>query len=119
MVVSGLPIVNKKQHADILATIALEIMDCIKCIKISHLPEKTIQIRLGIHSGVRRFRYLKQYLYIRIFMHYVISANLWLVHWIDMLIKPSIMDNDLIVTLNLEEHFVMNGFSFANQVHNI
>ena len=59
MVASGLPTVSDDNHADIVAKIALKLLDCIRCFKMNHVPEKAIQLRLGIHSGTVRFKCYK------------------------------------------------------------
>ena len=56
MVASGLPTPNDDNHADILAKIALKLLEYIRSFKMNHLPEKAIQLRLGIHSGNAKFK---------------------------------------------------------------
>lgn len=57
MVVSGLPIRNGNQHASVIASMALELLDSVKTFKIQHRPEDTLQLRIGIHTG-QFFRYI-------------------------------------------------------------
>ena len=56
MLVSGLPVANGNKHADIMAQIGLEMIESVKCFKLEHLPEKKVQIRIGIHSGEKHSR---------------------------------------------------------------
>ncbi|CAC5420572.1 ANPRA [Mytilus coruscus] len=48
MVVSGLPILNGTKHVKEIAQMALSIRDSVKCFRI---PHKSLQCRIGIHSG--------------------------------------------------------------------
>jgi class 3 adenylate cyclase len=50
MVVSGLPNVFER-HAPEMASLALELQDLLKDLVIVHLPQETIQLRVGLHSG--------------------------------------------------------------------
>jgi len=49
--VSGLPIRNGNEHARQIARMSLELLERIKRFEIKHLPEKKVQLRIGIHSG--------------------------------------------------------------------
>ena len=51
MVVSGLPIRNGNQHATIIASMALELLESVKSFKIKHRPNDTLKLRVGIHTG--------------------------------------------------------------------
>ena len=51
MVASGVPVRNGKLHAGEIATLALELLSEIATFRIRHLPNKQLQLRLGIHSG--------------------------------------------------------------------
>ena len=51
MVGSGFPQRNGDRHAGEIATMALDILSCVNSFKIQHRPEKTLQLRCGIHSG--------------------------------------------------------------------
>ena len=51
MVVSGLPIRNGTQHASVIASMALELLDSVKTFEIKHRPQDTLQLRIGIHTG--------------------------------------------------------------------
>ena len=51
MVASGVPIRNGNKHAGEIATLALELLSEIRTFRIRHLPDKQLQLRLGIHSG--------------------------------------------------------------------
>ena len=51
MVVSGLPILNGDQHAGEIASMSLHLLSAITTFKIRHMPERKLQLRIGIHSG--------------------------------------------------------------------
>ena len=51
MVVSGLPIRNGDNHAGEIASMSLHLLSAIKGYKIKHMPEETLKLRIGIHSG--------------------------------------------------------------------
>ncbi|XP_077996437.1 atrial natriuretic peptide receptor 1-like [Glandiceps talaboti] len=51
MVVSGLPQRNGKRHAGEIANMALHLLSEVTTFKIRHLPERQLQLRIGIHSG--------------------------------------------------------------------
>ncbi|KAL7063259.1 hypothetical protein AAHC03_0619 [Spirometra sp. Aus1] len=51
MVASGLPIRNGKLHAGEVATMALELLNLSGSLVIRHLPDVSIRLRMGIHSG--------------------------------------------------------------------
>lgn len=60
MVVSGLPIRNGTQHASVIASMALELLESVKSFEIKHRTSDTLQLRIGIHTGQSLFpRYLK------------------------------------------------------------
>jgi class 3 adenylate cyclase len=50
MVVSGLPKPNKN-HASDIARMSLALLDSVENFKIPHLPEKKLELRIGLHSG--------------------------------------------------------------------
>ena len=50
MVVSGLPERTDK-HAGNIASLAIELLSEVRCFKISHRPNDTLRLRIGIHSG--------------------------------------------------------------------
>lgn len=50
MVVSGLPIKNGG-HAGEIASMALDLLQAVKNHRISHRPNETLKLRIGIHSG--------------------------------------------------------------------
>ena len=54
MVVSGLPIRNEREHASEIALMALHINSSIKSFKIHHRPDASLQLRIGINSGIVR-----------------------------------------------------------------
>ncbi|XP_041830331.1 guanylate cyclase 2G [Melanotaenia boesemani] len=51
MVASGLPISNGNKHAIEISMMALHFLSAIQVFKIPHMPNKSLQIRVGIHSG--------------------------------------------------------------------
>ncbi len=51
MVVSGLPLRNGDQHAGEIASMSLHLLSAILSFKIRHMPEESMQLRIGIHSG--------------------------------------------------------------------
>lgn len=51
MVVSGLPIRNGDNHAGEIASMSLHLLSAILSFKIRHMPEKKLQLRIGLHSG--------------------------------------------------------------------
>ncbi|KAL3862163.1 hypothetical protein ACJMK2_008151, partial [Sinanodonta woodiana] len=51
MVVSGLPIRNGELHAGEIATMSLDLLSSMCDFRIRHMPEKTLQLRIGMHSG--------------------------------------------------------------------
>lgn len=51
MVVSGLPIRNDDSHATEIASMALELLESVKQFKIHHLPDRILQLRVGLHTG--------------------------------------------------------------------
>lgn len=51
MVVSGLPRRNGIDHAGQIATMSLDLLHNIRTFKIRHMPDKHLQLRIGIHSG--------------------------------------------------------------------
>ena len=50
MVVSGLP-VRIPDHAEQIATMALDLLHQSGRFKIKHLPEVPLQLRIGLHTG--------------------------------------------------------------------
>ena len=50
MVVSGLP-QRIQNHACEIARMSLALLDSVENFKIPHLPEKTLKLRIGIHTG--------------------------------------------------------------------
>lgn len=51
MVVSGLPIRNKDQHAGEIASMSLSLLRAVVKFKIRHRLHQTLMLRIGIHSG--------------------------------------------------------------------
>ncbi|XP_069114576.1 atrial natriuretic peptide receptor 1-like [Argopecten irradians] len=51
MVVSGLPTRNGSLHASNIAQMSLQIRDTVKSFSIKHLPDTSLKIRIGLHSG--------------------------------------------------------------------
>ena len=52
MVVSGLPNRNGNKHVCEIARMSLEIVKNVGVFRIRHLPDRGIQTRIGIHSGI-------------------------------------------------------------------
>ena len=50
MVVSGLPETNDL-HAAHVCSLSLQLLEEVKSFKISHRPNDTLRLRIGIHSG--------------------------------------------------------------------
>lgn len=51
MVVSGIPVSNGNKHVAEISTMALELLSEVTTFRIRHLPDKQLQLRVGIHSG--------------------------------------------------------------------
>lgn len=51
MVVSGLPERNGINHASEISSMSLHLMSDISNFKIRHMPDLTLQLRVGMHSG--------------------------------------------------------------------
>ncbi|XP_076290712.1 receptor-type guanylate cyclase Gyc76C isoform X2 [Lasioglossum baleicum] len=51
MVVSGLPIKNGNKHAGEIASMSLELLNAVKHHTITHRPQDTLKLRIGIHTG--------------------------------------------------------------------
>lgn len=51
MVVSGLPNRNGDRHAGEIASMSLHLLSAMIDFKIPHLPDETLQLRVGMHSG--------------------------------------------------------------------
>jgi len=49
--VSGLPERNGNKHAGEIASMSLRLVTYLKEFKISHMQERTLQFRIGIHTG--------------------------------------------------------------------
>lgn len=52
MVVSGLPERNGDKHADEIAKMSLDLVAAVRQVPIPHMPNKRLQLRVGIHTGV-------------------------------------------------------------------
>lgn len=51
MVVSGLPIRNGDNHAGEIASMSLHLLSAILDFRIRHMPDRKLQLRIGMHSG--------------------------------------------------------------------
>ncbi|XP_070575628.1 atrial natriuretic peptide receptor 1-like [Ptychodera flava] len=51
MVVSGLPIRNGNLHAGEICTLSLDLLSAVSKFTIRHMPERVLQLRIGVHSG--------------------------------------------------------------------
>lgn len=49
--VSGLPIRNNDRHVGEIASMALELLNAAKTHRISHRPNETLKLRIGVHTG--------------------------------------------------------------------
>ena len=54
MVVSGLPEKNA-DHASQIALLALTLLNEIKTFEIRHMPDQSLKLRIGVHSGMKTF----------------------------------------------------------------
>ena len=55
MLVSGCPRRNGDLHALEIAKTSVELIKKISTFRISHLPDKKMLLRIGVHSGIRIF----------------------------------------------------------------
>jgi atrial natriuretic peptide receptor A len=51
VIVSGLPHRNDQQHALEIARLATTLRDSMLTFKVRHLPDKVLQLRIGLNSG--------------------------------------------------------------------
>ena len=51
MVASGLPIRNGDKHASEIASMSLHLLSGVTNFKIQHMPDKQLQLRVGMHTG--------------------------------------------------------------------
>ena len=51
MVVSGAPQPNGRRHVSEIANMALDLLSEVKRFKIRHLPDRSMQLRIGLHTG--------------------------------------------------------------------
>ncbi|KAK3753336.1 hypothetical protein QZH41_015271 [Actinostola sp. cb2023] len=51
MVASGLPNRNGNRHAGEIANLSLDLLASMTTFKVRHLPERQLQLRIGVHSG--------------------------------------------------------------------
>ena len=51
MVASGLPIRNGDRHAREVALLSLDLLRQLQGVTVPHIPDKTIMLRIGLHSG--------------------------------------------------------------------
>lgn len=47
----GLPIKNDNRHVGEIASMSLELLQAVKTHRISHRPNETLKLRIGIHTG--------------------------------------------------------------------
>ena len=55
MVVSGLPVKNGENHAREIARMSLRLLEAVKTFRIRHRPNKKLQLRIGLHTGIHSF----------------------------------------------------------------
>ena len=60
MVVSGLPVKNGENHAREIARMSLRLLEAVKTFRIRHRPNKKLQLRIGLHTGIYTFSYMKK-----------------------------------------------------------
>lgn len=58
MVVSGLPVPNGNKHAEEIANMALNLLECSKAFKIRHFKSRQLQLRIGMHTGEKNYNKL-------------------------------------------------------------
>lgn len=51
MVASGLPQRNGQRHAAEIANMALDILSAVGSFRMRHMPDMSVRIRIGLHSG--------------------------------------------------------------------
>lgn len=66
MVVSGLPIRNGDTHAGEIASMSLELLRAIKTFQITVIPNETLKLRIGMHSGNFKNIYMLFWLWLSI-----------------------------------------------------
>ena len=59
MVVSGLPVKNGENHAREIARMSLRLLEAVKTFRIRHRPNKKLQLRIGLHTGIYSHLYMK------------------------------------------------------------
>ena len=59
MVVSGLPVKNGENHAREIARMSLRLLEAVKTFRIRHRPNKKLQLRIGLHTGIHPYLYVK------------------------------------------------------------
>ncbi len=53
MVVSGAPKANGAAHSSEICTMALDVLQQIRNLKIPHMPGERLLMRIGIHTGMQ------------------------------------------------------------------
>jgi len=51
MTVSGLPVRNGDRHVVEIADMAIALLNEVLTFKIRHMPDKILQLRIGLHTG--------------------------------------------------------------------
>lgn len=51
MVVGGLPLRNEHRHAEEIANMSLDLLQCATHFRVAHRPGTKLQLRIGVHSG--------------------------------------------------------------------
>ena len=59
MVVSGLPVKNGENHAREIARMSLRLLEAVKTFRIRHRPNKKLQLRIGLHTGIQNYSCIK------------------------------------------------------------
>ena len=52
MVVSGLPVRNGNRHVAEIANMALDLLTAVSDVRVPHLPDVKLKLRIGLHSGL-------------------------------------------------------------------
>ena len=74
MVVSGLPNINGKLHAREISRMCLRFLSAIFRFVIPHRPNKQLELRIGVHSGISKKIFLI-YLFCIIYMTFKALIN--------------------------------------------
>ena len=99
MVVSGLPKRNGISHAGQIANMSLDLLSDMSHFEIKHLPEKQLQLRIGIHTGKVPCYFLK------------IS-----IRFITLTLKKKRIDSSWFLEIDYRKHCCLSGSCVAGVV---